>query len=152
METGKMKESGTTRGRKKELHCPECGGIVARAGKGTNAVFRCPKCKRDVDVVKGSLENSRFLTEKERDKYFPEHVYEDLANVKQFAAMTARYDKLKINLISDLYTIDAHSLIGIISLDITSPLILEIPEDVETPDEFFEDIKPFLYDESREAV
>ena len=76
----------------------------------------------------------------------------DLANVKQFAAMTARYDKLKINHISDLYTIDAHSLIGIISLDITSPLILEIPEDVETPDEFFEDIKPFLYDESREAV
>ena len=51
METGKMKESGTTRGRKKELHCPECGGIVARAGKGTNAVFRCPKCKRDVDYT-----------------------------------------------------------------------------------------------------
>ena len=39
--------------------------------------------KRDVDVVKGSLENSRFLTDKERDKYFPEHVYEELNKVTQ---------------------------------------------------------------------
>ena len=61
METVKMKESGTTRGRKKELHCPECGGIVARAGKGTNAVFRCPKCKRDVDVDYTGLTRSMSM-------------------------------------------------------------------------------------------
>ena len=34
----------------------------------------------------------------------------DLANVKQFAAMTAKYDKLKINLVSDIYTIDARKI------------------------------------------
>lgn len=71
----------------------------------------------------------------------------DLTNVKQFAAMTAKYDKLKINLISDIYTIDAHSLIGIISLDITNPMTLEIP-DVDPPAEFLEDVAPFLYQET----
>ena len=71
---------------------------------------------------------------------------QDINNVKKFAAMTAKYDKLKINLISDISTIDAHSLIGIISLDITNPLTLEIP-DVEPPAEFLEDIKPFLFSE-----
>ncbi len=72
---------------------------------------------------------------------------QDLSKVKQFAAMTARYDKLKINLISDIYTIDAHSLIGIISLDITNPMTLEIPDE-DPPTEFLEDIKPFVFDEN----
>ena len=70
----------------------------------------------------------------------------DLTNVKDFAAMTAKYDKLKINLISDIYTIDAHSLIGIISLDITNPMTLELP-DAEPSAEFLDDIAPFLYTE-----
>ena len=39
------------------------------------------KGNRNLDVVKGSLENSRFLTNAERDKYFPEHVYEELNKV-----------------------------------------------------------------------
>ena len=73
----------------------------------------------------------------------------DLTNVKKFAAMTAKYDKLRINLISDIYTIDAHSLIGIVSLDITSPLVLEVPDE-EPTEEFLSDIAPFLYDESAE--
>ncbi len=41
------------------------------------------KGNRNLDVVKGSLENSRFLTDEERDKYFPEHVYEELNKVTQ---------------------------------------------------------------------
>lgn len=70
----------------------------------------------------------------------------DLTHVKQFAAMTAKYDKLRINLISDIYTIDAHSLIGIISLDITNPMILELPD--ENPsEEFLADLQPFAFDE-----
>ncbi len=72
----------------------------------------------------------------------------DLNNVKQFAAITAKYDKLKINLISDVYTIDAHSLIGIISLDITDPMTLELPDE-EPSEEFLADIRPFLYDETK---
>lgn len=73
----------------------------------------------------------------------------DLTSVKHFAAMTAKYDKLKINLISDIYTIDAHSLIGIISLDITDPIMLEIPDN-DPPEELLSDLAPFLCKE--EAV
>ncbi len=39
--------------------------------------------KGEVDRVEGSLENSRFLTEKERDKYFPEHLYSELNKVEK---------------------------------------------------------------------
>ena len=74
------------------------------------------------------------------------HVKQFAVNVKNFAAMTAKYDKLRINLISDIYTIDAHSLIGIISLDITNPMILELPD--ENPsEEFLADLQPFAFDE-----
>lgn len=73
----------------------------------------------------------------------------DLTNVKHFAAMTAKYDKLKINLVSDIYTIDAHSLIGIISLDITNPMTLELPDE-EPTQEFLDDLAPFLYTETEE--
>ena len=75
----------------------------------------------------------------------------DLTSVKHFAAMTAKYDTLKINLISDIYTIDAHSVIGIMSLDISSPLVLEVP-DVEPPAELLEDLRPFLYTEEPAEV
>ena len=48
------------------------GGVLGSAGLlgGKGA---------DKDVVQGSLENSRFLTSKERDKYFPPFTYETLA-------------------------------------------------------------------------
>ena len=36
----------------------------------------------DKDVVMGSLENSRFLTDEERDKYFPKFTYETLPQMK----------------------------------------------------------------------
>ncbi len=68
---------------------------------------------------------------------------QDLAHVKQFVETTAKYDKLKINLISDIYTIDAHSIIGIVSLDITNPIILEVPDE-EPSQEFLEDMKQFI--------
>ena len=66
--------------------------------------------KRDVDVVKGSLENSRFLTDKERDKYFPEHVYEELNKVtKDGIPVRAVLDK-KNHLQVNFYP-GAHSLV-----------------------------------------
>jgi len=70
----------------------------------------------------------------------------DLDDVKNFVEMTAKYDKLKINLISDIYTIDAHSIIGIISLDIHEPITLEVPDE-EPPAQFLEDIQNFVYTE-----
>ena len=68
----------------------------------------------------------------------------DLDDVKHFVEMTAKYEKLKINLISDIYTIDAHSIIGIVSLDIREPIMLEVPDE-EPPVEFLEDVEKFAY-------
>ena len=47
------------------------GGSSLLGGKGA-----------DKDVVQGSLENSRFLTDAERDKYFPPFTYETLSQSK----------------------------------------------------------------------
>ncbi len=62
------------------------------------------------DVVRGSLENSRFLTEKERDKYFPEHSYNALKDVKKdgipVRAVLDRKNNLDVNFLPG-----AHSLI-----------------------------------------
>ena len=68
------------------------------------------KGKRNLDVVKGSLENSRFLTDQERDKYFPEYVYSDLAKVTQdgipVRAVLDKRNHLQVNFYSG-----AHSLV-----------------------------------------
>ncbi len=62
------------------------------------------------DVVRGSLENSRFLTDKERDKYFPEYGYNSLKNVTKdgipVRAVLDRKNNLEVNFLSG-----AHSLI-----------------------------------------
>ncbi len=64
----------------------------------------------EIDVVRGALENSRFLTEKERDRYFPEYDYNDLAKCnKDGIPVRAVLDKnkhLQVNFLSG-----AHSLI-----------------------------------------
>ena len=42
------------------------------------------KEKKGLDArTEGALENSRFLTEKERDKYFPNYLYQQLSTVKK---------------------------------------------------------------------
>ena len=68
------------------------------------------KGKRNLDVVKGSLENSRFLTDDERDRYFPEHVYTELSKVtKDGIPVRAVLDK-KNHLQVNFYP-GAHSLV-----------------------------------------
>ena len=62
------------------------------------------------DVVTGSLENSRFLTEKERDKYFPLHAYSSLANVKK-DGIPVRAVLDKKNILHVNFLPGAHSLI-----------------------------------------
>ncbi len=62
------------------------------------------------DVVQGSLENSRFLTEQERDKYFPHHLYSELNKVKKdgipVRAVLDKKKHLQVNFLPG-----AHSLI-----------------------------------------
>ena len=63
-----------------------------------------------LDVVEGSLENSRFLTDKERDSFFPCYSYNSLGNVKKdgipVRAVLDKKNTLKVNFLSG-----AHSLI-----------------------------------------
>lgn len=63
-----------------------------------------------IDVVKGGLENSRFLTDKERDTYFPGYVYESLKDCTEdgipVRAVLDKNKKLQVNFLSG-----AHSLI-----------------------------------------
>ncbi len=62
------------------------------------------------DVVRGSLENSRFLTDKERDNYFPEYSYNALETVTKdgipVRAVLDNKNNLQVNFLSG-----AHSLI-----------------------------------------
>ena len=66
--------------------------------------------KGEADRVEGSLENSRFLTEKERDKYFPGNPYSNLNNVKKdgipVRAVLNKKKMLEVNFLPG-----AHSLI-----------------------------------------
>ena len=69
--------------------------------------------------------------------------FKTLADVKEFVNAVSKYDNLEINLVSDIYTMNAHSLIGILSLNIADPIVLEVPSD-NIPEQFYDDIKPYL--------
>lgn len=73
--------------------------------------------------------------------------FKDIGCVKNFVNTVSKYNKLVVNLVTDIYTIDAHSLIGIISLDIEKPVLLEVPAD-DIPESFYTDIAPYLYTEA----
>ena len=60
---------------------------------------------------------------------------------RRFVAMTADYPQIRITLNSNEYTIDAHSIIGVLSLDLSKPITLEA--EGEGMDAFVEDLKPF---------
>lgn len=77
--------------------------------------------------------------------YSADVYFKDLSYIKQFVNTVSKYNQLVVNLVTDIYTIDAHSLIGIISLDIEKPITLEVPSD-DIPESFFEDIKPYIYE------
>ena len=69
------------------------------------------KEKKGLDAkVEGALENSRFLTDKERDKYFPGYTYDQLPNVKKdgipVRAIVDKKGKMHINFLPG-----AHSLV-----------------------------------------
>ena len=60
---------------------------------------------------------------------------------REFVALTAKYPKIKITLNHNEYEIDAHSIIGILSLDLSKPIALEADgPDLEA---FISALKPF---------
>ena len=64
-----------------------------------------------------------------------------IAKARSFVAMTSKYPKLKILLTSSEYSVDAHSIIGILSLDLSRPIQLMAEGDGIDP--FIEDLKPY---------
>lgn len=60
---------------------------------------------------------------------------------RAFVATTAKYPQIQITLNHNEYSIDAHSIIGILSLDLSKPILLEA--DGDNLDNFIEDLKPF---------
>ena len=67
--------------------------------------------KKGMDArTEGALENSRFLTDKERDKYFPGYLYQELGSVKKdgipVRALVDKKGKMHINFLPG-----AHSLV-----------------------------------------
>lgn len=60
---------------------------------------------------------------------------------RRFVAVTAKYPQIKITLNDKDYKIDAHSIIGILSLDLSKPVAIEA--EGELLDRFIDDLKPF---------
>ena len=68
---------------------------------------------------------------------------ESIADVKKFVSVVSMYD-FEVDLSSGRYAVDAKSIMGIFSLDLSNPITLTAHTD--TPEKFFEDIKGFIVD------
>jgi phosphotransferase system HPr-like phosphotransfer protein len=64
-------------------------------------------------------------------------------DVKSFVNIVTKYD-FDVDLVSGRYAIDAKSIMGIFSLDLSKPIKLEAHSD--NPDAFLAEIKPFIVD------
>jgi phosphotransferase system HPr (HPr) family protein len=62
--------------------------------------------------------------------------------VKKFVTLTNQYD-FEINLATDRYKIDAKSIMGVFSLDLSKPVTIEVNTSDEGAAEFLEQIKQF---------
>ena len=65
----------------------------------------------------------------------------NIDSARAFVAMTNKHPGLKLVLHEDEYDIDAHSIIGILSLDLSKPLELIIDGDID--DSFMTDLAPY---------
>lgn len=66
-----------------------------------------------------------------------------IADVKEFTAL-ANSRSFELDLVSGKYTVDAKSIMGIFSLDLTKELTLIIRGDDAESKEFLEDAKQFI--------
>lgn len=65
--------------------------------------------------------------------------------VKKFVTLTNNYS-FPINLATDKYKIDAKSIMGIFSLDLSKPLKIEIDDSSNEADEFIRQLQQFQYE------
>lgn len=64
-------------------------------------------------------------------------------NVKDFVNVVSKYD-FDVDLTSGRYVVDAKSIMGIFSLDLSQPIKVEVHSD--DCDKFMEDLKAFIVD------
>ena len=64
-----------------------------------------------------------------------------IERARAFVAMTAKYPKIKIMLTCQEYCVDAHSIIGILSLDLSSTI--DLTAEGDDLDALISDLKPF---------
>lgn len=67
--------------------------------------------------------------------------------VNRFVATATKY-RFPIHLTTGRYRIDGKSLIGIFSLNLSKPVTVEVPDEGEEVDRFFEEIEEFIQAES----
>ena len=73
--------------------------------------------------------------------YYSTITIKGIENARAFVAMTAKYPKTKIILNCQEYSVDAHSIIGILSLDLSRTIQLTAEgEDLES---FIRDLEPY---------
>ena len=72
---------------------------------------------------------------------------DSIDKVKTFVNIINRYDA-EFDLVSGRYVIDAKSIMGIISLDISQPIDLNI-HNADNMDEIMESIKPFMIEKDQ---
>ncbi len=65
-------------------------------------------------------------------------------DVKDFVNIVNRYD-FDVDLTSGRYIVDAKSIMGIFSLDLSKPIKVEVHAD-EGMDDFMKDVTPFIID------
>ncbi len=73
--------------------------------------------------------------------YFSTVTISSIAKARAFVEMTAKYPNIRIMLSCRDYSVDAHSIIGILSLDLAQPIQLEA--EGEHIDDLISDLQPY---------
>lgn len=66
----------------------------------------------------------------------------DLEAAKQFVNVTEKYKDLFLQIQSDHLIIDPHSIMGVLSLDLSKKMVLHVADDY--PEAFMKEISPFI--------
>lgn len=64
-------------------------------------------------------------------------------DVKDFVNNVSRYD-FDVDLTSGRYVVDAKSIMGIFSLDLSKPILVEVHSDSEVADEFVDSLSRYI--------
>lgn len=68
---------------------------------------------------------------------------ETIERVREFVSITNRFD-IDLDLVSGRYTIDAKSILGIFSIDLSKPIVLRIHAEQDEAEEILELLKDYI--------